>query len=93
MTVKDLLSIVKEDVTFQIHGTADEGQYVKVAYGKVGDIKFPLIPYGNYDVKDVSVIDSKYRLFIMLENKYNFAEINPEFTDITSSKFCGYLED
>lgn len=92
MTVKDLLTMVKEDTTFQIHGTTDKGQYVKVAYGTVKDIKFPLVPYGDYDVKDVNVIDSNHRLFIMLESKYNFAEINPELADITSDGFTGYLK-
>lgn len=93
MTVSELLTMMKGDVTFQIHGTTDKGMYVKVAYGKVEDIKFPLVPYGKYEIKDVNVIDSKYRLFIMLDSKYNFAKINTEFADITSSGFCGYLED
>lgn len=92
MTVKDLLTMVKDDVTFQIHGTTDKGQYVRVAYGTVKDIKFPLVPYGDYEVNYVTVMDSKHRLFILLENKYNFAEINSELADITSGGFVGYLK-
>ena len=93
MTVKDLLTIVKDDVTFQIHGTTDKGQDVKVAYGTVKDIKFPLVPYGDYEVKDINIIDSEYRLLIILYSSYNFAEIIPEFADINSIEFCGYLKD
>ena len=97
MTVKDLLTMVKEDTTFQILGTTDKGRYIKLAYGTVKDIKFPLVPYGDYEVNYVTVMDSKHRLFIQLENKYKFSEIADinselELADITSNKFTGYLK-
>lgn len=88
--VKDLLIMTGGNTIFYIQGTTEKQMYVQLAYGKVDDIKFPLIPYGNFDVQHISVDEN--RLYIMLDDKYNFTEINPELTDITSSGFCGYLE-
>lgn len=90
MKVKDLLTITGGNTNFYIQGITEEQKYVQLAYGKVDDIKFPLVPYGEFDIQHISV-DENY-LYIILDDKYNFAEINPELTDITSSGFCGYLE-
>lgn len=88
--VKDLLTMTGGNTNFYIQGTTEKQTYVQLAHGKVDDIKFPLVPYGNFDIEHISV-DGNY-LYIILDDKYNFAEINPELTDITSSGFCGYIK-
>lgn len=50
MKVKDLLTITGGNTKFYIQGTTENQKYVQLAYGKVDDIKFPLVPYGNCDV-------------------------------------------
>lgn len=90
MTVKDLLTITGGNTKFYINGTTEKQSYVQLAFGKVDDIKFPLVPYGKYEIQHISV-DENY-LYIILDDKYNFAEINPKLTDITSCGFVGYLE-
>ena len=91
MKVKDLLTITGGNTNFNIQGTTEKDKSVQLAYGKVDDIKFPLVPYGEHEVQYVSVDGNC--LYIILDDKYNFAEINPELTSITSSGFCGYLEN
>lgn len=91
MTVKDILTMAGGNTNFYIQGTTDKDEIVQLAYGKVDEIKFPLVPYGKYEVQHISV-DENY-LYIILDDKYNFAKINPELTDITCSGFIGYIED
>lgn len=81
-------------MSFQVYGTSEQNKKIKkikVAYGKVKDIKFPLIPYGNLEVKKFLINKKVHHIIIILDNKYNFAEINPLMADITSKNFCGYL--
>ena len=66
-----------------------KNKIVQLAYGKVDDIKFPLVPYGKYEVQHISV-DENY-LYICIDDNINFAQINPELTDITCDGFTGYI--
>ena len=89
MTVKDLLYITGGNTNFVIQGTTEKDKIVQLAYGKVDEIKFPLIPYGKYNIEHVSVDENM--LYIVLDSAINFAEINTEITCITHSNFVGYL--
>lgn len=89
MTVKDLLSITGGNANFVIQGTTEKDKIIQVAYGKVDEIKFPLVPYGKYDIEHVSVDENT--LYIVLDSAINFAEINTEMTCITHNNFVGYL--
>jgi hypothetical protein len=91
MTVKDILTITSGNTKFYIQGTTESDEIVQLAHGKVNDIKFPLVPYGKYKVKHISV-DENY-LYIVLDSNLNFAKINLSFTDITCSGFSGYIEN
>lgn len=90
MTVKDILTMTGGNTRFQIQGTDGFGKIVQVAYGKVDDIKFPLVPYGKYEVQHISVDENC--LYICIDDNINFAHINPELTDINCSGFVGYIE-
>ena len=90
MTVKDLLTITGGNTNFVIQGTTEKDKIVQVAYGKVDEIKFPLVPYGKYDIEHVSVDENT--LYIVLDSAINFAEINTEMTCITHNNFVGYLK-
>ncbi len=61
-----------------------------MAYGKVDDIKFPLVPYGEYEVQNISVDENC--LYICIDDNINFTDINPKLTDITCDGFTGYIE-
>ena len=81
MNVKDLLTITGGNTKFYIQGTTEKNICVQLACGEVDDIKFPLVPYAKYEIQHISV-DENF-LYIVLDDKYNFAEINPELADIT----------
>lgn len=89
MTVRDILKIMDGTNNFCIQGSTEKGEIVQVAHGKVYNIKFPLVPYGDFETTHISV--SNDCLYIVLCDKYDFAKINPELTDITSRGFAGYL--
>ena len=89
MKVEDLLTISGGNTNFVIQGTTEKDEIVQVAYGKVEDIKFPLVPYGKYIVEHITVDENI--LYILLDYDVNFAKINLEHTDINSGAFIGYL--
>ena len=91
MTVKDILTITGGNTNFYIQGTTGKDEIVQLAYGKVDDIKFPLVPYGKYEAQHISV-DENY-LYICIDDNINFAKVNPELTDITCSRFTGYIDN
>lgn len=93
MTVKELLTLTGGNTKFSIHGITHNNKEVLLAYGEVNDIKFPLAPYGKYEIQHISVTGLPASLRIILSDTVRFAEINPDFTDITSEAFCGYLEN
>lgn len=93
MTVKELLTITGGNAKFSIYGITHKDQYVLLAYGRVDDIKFPLVPYGQYEIQHISVSDGTGWLSITLDDAIRFAEVNPDHADITSPAFCGYLEN
>lgn len=90
MTAEEILTMTGGNTNFYIQGTTEKEEIVQLAYGKVDDIKFPLVPYGKYEVEHISV-DGNY-LYLVLDGEYNFAKINTELTDITCSGFTGYIE-
>lgn len=90
MTVKDILTMTGGNTKFYIQGTTEKDEIVQLAHGKVDDIKFPLVPYGKYEVQHISVDENC--LYICIDDNVNFAHINPELTDITCSEFVGYIE-
>jgi len=92
MTVKELLTLTGGNTRFAIQGVTHKDQYITVAYGTADYIKFPLVPYGKHEIQHISV-DPSGRLNIILSDDVRFTEINPDFTDITSEAFCGYLEN
>lgn len=47
MTVGDILTITGGNTNFYIQGTTEDDKIIQLAYGKVDDIKFPSVPYGN----------------------------------------------
>ena len=89
MTVKDILTMTGGNTKFYIQGVTEKDEIVQLAHGKVDDIKFPLVPYGKYEVQHISV-DENY-LYICIDDNISFAKINPELTNITCSGFVGYI--
>lgn len=89
MKVEELLNITGGNTSFIIQGTTEKDEIVQVAYGKVDDIKFPLVPYGNYKIEHTSVDENM--LYIILDREINFVEINEELTDIKHPSFTGYI--
>lgn len=89
MKVEELLTRTGGNTSFIIQGTTETDEIVQVAYGKVDDIRFPLIPYGNYGIEHISVDENI--LYIMIDYEINFAKINEELTDITHPSFTGYV--
>lgn len=90
MKVKDLLLNMGGNANFCIQGTTEKDEYVEVARGKVDDIKFPLVPYGEYETHHWTVDENIF--YIVIDEKYNFAEFNPEMTDINNPSFVGYID-
>lgn len=93
MTVQDLLTITGGNTKFSIHGITHDDKEVLLAYGEVDGIKFPLAPYGKYEIQHISVTGHPASLRIILDDTVRFAKINPDHADITSTAFCGYLEN
>lgn len=81
--------MIERNTNFYIQGTTEKDEIVQLAYGKVDDIKFPLVPYGKYKVQHMSVDENC--LYIWIDDKINFGQINSNLTDITCEGFAGYL--
>lgn len=87
MTVKDVLTITGGNTKFYIQGTTEKDEIVQLTYGKVDDIKFPLIPYGEYKVQHISV-DENY-LYICIDDNIDFVQIDKIFNDNVEQGCCG----
>lgn len=74
--------MIERNTNFYIQGTTEKDEIVQLAYGKVDDIKFPLVPYGKYKVQHMSVDENC--LYIWIDDKINFGQINSNLTDITT---------
>lgn len=91
MTVKDVLTITGGNTNFYIQGTTEKDEIIQLAHGRVDDIKFPLVPYGEFEVQHISVDENC--LYIILDGNINFANINPGLTDINCNGFTGYINE
>ena len=72
MTVSDILTITGGNTSFYIQGTTEKDEIVQLAYGKVDDIKFPLVPYGKYEVQHISVDENYLYICIIISIGINF---------------------
>lgn len=89
MTVEDVLTITGGNTKFCIQGVTQDNKIIQLAYGKVDDIKFPLVPYGKYNVEHMTV-DENF-LYLMIHINVYFTNVNIEIADITNKKFAGYI--
>jgi hypothetical protein len=84
MKVKDILEVVGGRIKINIYGTTEKDKYVTVWKGIGDDIKFPLVPYADYEVEHVSIVEGEDILGIVIDSSINFADINPETIGLTA---------
>lgn len=82
MIVKELLEIIGGSTNIVIRGIAENNKEVELWKGIGDDIKYPLIPYGKYEIDYISVNNNV--LIIGLDYSVKFAEINPETIGMTA---------
>ena len=77
MKVKDLVIITGGLTNIRMVGTTDKDQYVDVWKGIIDDIDFNnnLIPYGEYKIDHVTVINETDELVIIIDESINFAPL------------------
>lgn len=88
MTVGDILTITGGNTNFYIQGTTEDDKIIRLAYGKVDDIKFPSVPYGKYEVEHMTV-DGSF-LYLIIDTSIHFTNVNIELTDINNKEFFWY---
>lgn len=89
MKVKDLILITGGDTKVRMVGTTDKDLFVKVWDGIVDDIDFNnnQIPYGDYEIESVSVINGEDNLLINIDSSVNFCpNINADIKHVISGK-------
>lgn len=89
MKVKDLILITGGSTKLRMVGTTHDSKYVEVWNGIVDDIDFNnnQIPYGEYEIEDVTVINGEDSLLINIDDSVNFApKINTDIKHVISGK-------
>ena len=89
MKVKDLILITGGNTKVRMVGTTDKDMYVDVWNGIIDDIDFNnnQIPYGDYEIEDITVINGEDSLLINIDNSVNFApNINTDIKHVMSGK-------
>lgn len=88
MKVEDLILITGGNTKIRMVGTTDKDMYVEVWNGIVDNIVFnDQIPYGDYEIESVSVINGEDSLLINIDSNINFAKkINTDIKHVVSGK-------
>ena len=72
MKVKDLILIAGGRTKVRMVGTTDKDEFVNLWNGIVDDIDFSKIPYGEYEIDSISVVNGEDNLLINIDNSVNF---------------------
>lgn len=88
MKIKDLISITGGSTKVRMVGTTDKDAYVEVWKGIIDDIEdYGNIPYGEYEIQSITVINGEDNLLINIDDSVNFApSINTEIKHRISGK-------
>lgn len=89
MKVKDLMLITGGNTNVLMYGTTEKDEYVKVWDGIVDDMNFndDLVPYGEYKIDYVTVINGEDNLVVIIDSEVNFAPlINTDIKHVISGK-------
>lgn len=89
MKVKDLILITGGNTKVRMVGTTDKDLFVEIWDGIVDDIDFNnnQIPYGDYEIESVSVINGEDNLLINIDSSVNFCpNINTDIKHVISGK-------
>lgn len=85
MTIANVLYITGGRTNVEIYGIKND-KYMKLWEGQVDDIDFPVVPYGNYKVQHMTVINEED----VLQLHFDYPELTEEQKDIVNREAVGY---
>lgn len=86
MTVKDVLVITGGRTKVTLFSKDSEQVYVRLWYGIVDDINFSHVPYGEYEVEQMTVINRED----ILQLHFKYPELTKEEREFIEKEAVGY---
>lgn len=86
MTIKDILTVTGGRTKVVILSVDEKEEYMALWYGNVDDIDFEHVPYGNYEVEHMTVINGED----VLQLHFEYPELTKQERDIVDRKAVGY---
>lgn len=86
MTIKDILTTTGGNTKVMIFSADEEQRYIRLWYGIVDNINFPHVPYGDYDVEHMTVINKED----ILQLHFEYPELSKDDKNIIIEESVGY---
>lgn len=86
MTIKDILTVTGGRTKVVILSTDEKEKYITLWYGNVDDIDFEHVPFGNYEVEHVTVINGED----VLQLHFEYPELTKQERDAAGREAVGY---
>lgn len=85
MTIKDILTVTGGRTKVVILSTDEKEKYITLWYGNVDDIDFEHVPFGNYEVEHVTVINGED----VLQLHFEYPELTKQERDAAGREAVG----
>ena len=86
MTIKDILTVTGGRTKVVILSVDEKEEYMALWYGNVEDIDFEHVPYGNYEVEHMTVINGED----VLQLHFEYPELTKQERDVTGREAVGH---
>lgn len=86
MTIKDVLIVTGGRTKVVILSADEKEKYIALWYGNVDDIDFEHVPFGNYEVEHVTVINGED----VLQLHFEYPELTKQERDAAGREAVGY---
>lgn len=86
MTIKDILTVTGGRTNVVILSTDEKEKYIALWYGNIDDIDFEHVPFGNYEVEHVTVINGED----VLQLHFEYPELTKQERDAAGREAVRY---
>lgn len=86
MTIKDILTVTGGRTKVVILSVDEKEEYMTLWYGNVDNIDFEHVPYGNYEVEHITVINGED----VLQLHFEYPELTKQERDVIGREAVGY---
>lgn len=86
MTIKDILTVTGGRTKVVILSTDEKEKYIALWYGNIDDIDFEHVPFGNYEVEHVTVINGED----VLQLHFEYPELTKQERDAAGREAVRY---